>query len=106
MNLSQHFKCEHFAAELEKTALKNPVAAYGIQGAWQGAGVGGGLSAILAHALLKNTAFKYKNPAVVLAAIAGAIAGAKTGGNIGAFYGGGLKGAKGLDMGANYGTSH
>jgi len=106
MDLSKSFKCEFFVSELEKTAVKNPVAAYGIQGAWQGSAVGGTTSALIAHALLKSTAFKHKSPAVVAAAIAGAIAGAKVGGNLGAFYGGGLKGAKGLDMGAGYSASH
>ena len=85
--------------ELEKIALRNPVAQYAMKGSTIGAGVGGGGSALLAMKLLKKAGPKVsKSPIVALATVAGAIAGAKAGGNIGAYMGGGVKGTYGLDQ--------
>jgi hypothetical protein len=92
MNLDQ-IKIKAFKDELEKIALRNPVAGYGIKGATVGAGVGSTGAAVLAFKLLKKVKANVpKTPIVAAAAIAGAIAGARAGGGIGAYMGGGVKG--------------
>lgn len=87
-----------FKDELEKIAIKNQVAAYGIRGATVGAGISSLGAAGLAMKLLKKVdPIKYpKSPLVAAAAIAGAIAGARVGGGMGAYAGGGIKGTHNL----------
>jgi hypothetical protein len=94
----EQIKQAAFEDELQKIALKNQVAAYGIKGGTIGAGIGSAGAATLAIKLLKKVdPIKYpKTPLVAAAAIAGAIAGARIGGGVGAYTGGGIKGTYNL----------
>jgi outer membrane lipoprotein SlyB len=98
MNTMEQIKQAAFEDELQKIAVKNQVAAYGIRGSTIGAGVGSLSAAALATKLLnKVDPLKYKKtPIVAAAAIAGAIAGARIGGGMGAYTGGGVKGTYNL----------
>jgi hypothetical protein len=83
--------------ELEKIAIRNQVAEYGIRGGEVGTAIGSTGAAGLAFALLKKMKVKaHRTPIVAAATIAGALAGSRAGGNWGAWYGGGLKGTQNL----------
>ena len=96
VNLEQ-IKETSYKDELEKIAIRNQVAEYGIRGGEVGTAAGSTGAAGLAFALLKKMKVKaHRTPIVAAATIAGALAGSRVGGNLGAWYGGGLKGTQNL----------